>query len=364
MNSTTPSHYPASEPVDVYSTLAQLRGQIASRQFTGEGRAVLPEREMIHLVALSQAMDTIDLFEIFGHKPDENDQDAAHPALGLPLSSGEMDALIEVIVDAHEAGSHEGTFMGSVPAARKALVQFLTHRTQTQNHPTPNASHQGVDPRNGIAYDTVGRAFLETLKDPNKVWRDLPFSQFSQAMADQVARMNDHAAQAQEKDEVTGITPTTDYLAGINASLRAIANIPMVDTDAQVNGHEDAYRAVEALAKGAVDETVRVQDVWEWAGGNPGIQASREDLKQALNDLDAVCDEADARPSTPPPASQGSAAVAAVAFALQTDQGMDFLRLWNEGEFDALRREWPEAPESIYIGADPLHKPAPKRNAP
>lgn len=49
------------------------------------------------------------------------------------------------------------------------------------------------------------------------------------------------------------------------------------------------------------------------------------------------------------------ASVAAIQFALETDDGLDFLRLWNEGEFDAIRREWPEAPEAIYIGADPLH---------
>lgn len=54
------------------------------------------------------------------------------------------------------------------------------------------------------------------------------------------------------------------------------------------------------------------------------------------------------------PANQ-DAALAAIEFALQTDDGLTFLRLWNEGEFDTLRREWPEAPEAIYIGADAQH---------
>jgi hypothetical protein len=53
--------------------------------------------------------------------------------------------------------------------------------------------------------------------------------------------------------------------------------------------------------------------------------------------------------TTPP-----SAPVAAIRFALNDLDGMTFLRLWNEGEFDTIRREWPEAPSSIYIGADPL----------
>jgi hypothetical protein len=51
------------------------------------------------------------------------------------------------------------------------------------------------------------------------------------------------------------------------------------------------------------------------------------------------------------------AAVAAIEFALRDDDGcgMDFLRCWNEGDFDAIRNEWPEAPEAVFIGADPLH---------
>lgn len=35
------------------------------------------------------------------------------------------------------------------------------------------------------------------------------------------------------------------------------------------------------------------------------------------------------------------------------EEPMEFLRLWNEGDFDALRAEWPDAPPAIYY-ADPL----------
>ena len=48
---------------------------------------------------------------------------------------------------------------------------------------------------------------------------------------------------------------------------------------------------------------------------------------------------------------------AAFQFALKADEGLIFLRLWNEGEFDVLRAEWPEAPEEIYNGAELLYKP-------
>lgn len=50
-----------------------------------------------------------------------------------------------------------------------------------------------------------------------------------------------------------------------------------------------------------------------------------------------------------------NASTAAIMFALETDDGLEFLRLWSVGEFDDLRRGWPDAPEEVFIGADPLH---------
>lgn len=50
-----------------------------------------------------------------------------------------------------------------------------------------------------------------------------------------------------------------------------------------------------------------------------------------------------------------NAAVAAIHFALETDEGLAYLRCWNEGDFQACRKEWPEAPEACYIGADLTH---------
>lgn len=50
-----------------------------------------------------------------------------------------------------------------------------------------------------------------------------------------------------------------------------------------------------------------------------------------------------------------SPAAAAIEFALEAGEGFTFLRLWNEGCFDEIRAEWPEAPEAVFIGADPMH---------
>ncbi len=49
------------------------------------------------------------------------------------------------------------------------------------------------------------------------------------------------------------------------------------------------------------------------------------------------------------------ASTAAIAFAIETEDGLDFLRHWNEGSFDICRGGWPDAPEDVYIGADPMH---------
>lgn len=50
------------------------------------------------------------------------------------------------------------------------------------------------------------------------------------------------------------------------------------------------------------------------------------------------------------------AAVAAIEYALtQGLEGLTFLQVWHQGDFDVIRREWPDAPEQVFIGADPLH---------
>lgn len=54
----------------------------------------------------------------------------------------------------------------------------------------------------------------------------------------------------------------------------------------------------------------------------------------------------------PAPSVTVEAAVAAVGFAIEAPDGMGFLRAWNQGDFDVCRREWPEAPSTVYEGAE------------
>lgn len=58
------------------------------------------------------------------------------------------------------------------------------------------------------------------------------------------------------------------------------------------------------------------------------------------------------------------AAVAAIEFALKDDDGLIFLRLWNDGEFEVIRAEWENVPDEVFIGADPLFQPTAEASTP
>ena len=49
---------------------------------------------------------------------------------------------------------------------------------------------------------------------------------------------------------------------------------------------------------------------------------------------------------------QTNAAVAAIEFALRTEEGIEFLRCWIHGDFPAIREEWPDCPEAVFVGAE------------
>ena len=52
--------------------------------------------------------------------------------------------------------------------------------------------------------------------------------------------------------------------------------------------------------------------------------------------------------------SKNDPAVAAMDFALKTEDGLTFLRLWYTGCFPEIRKEWPDCPIECFIGADPM----------
>lgn len=50
--------------------------------------------------------------------------------------------------------------------------------------------------------------------------------------------------------------------------------------------------------------------------------------------------------------NKSDAAIEAIKFAIKTDDGITFLDLWLHGDFDAIRKEWPECPATVFVGAD------------
>lgn len=54
---------------------------------------------------------------------------------------------------------------------------------------------------------------------------------------------------------------------------------------------------------------------------------------------------------------------AVITFALKDKENYDFLRSWNDGDFEGCREWWPEAPDECYIGADTQFVPE-KKDAP
>lgn len=114
------------------------------------------------------------------------------------------------------------------------------------------------------------------------------------------------------------------------------------NNSADEHGHWDRRDLIDTVAimstALSVDENIRVSEKMTEA------QMNKADLTAGGAEVDEFIDV--------DPAS------AAIAFALQTEEPLEFLRLWNEGSFDDIRRSWPSAPDDVFIGADPLFQAA------
>lgn len=114
------------------------------------------------------------------------------------------------------------------------------------------------------------------------------------------------------------------------------------NNSADEHGHWDRRDLIDTVAVMAtalsIDENIRVSEKMTEA------QMNKADLTAGGAEADEFIDV--------------DPAAAAIGYALQTEEPLEFLRLWNEGNFEAIRREWPGAPDDIYIGADPMFKPS------
>jgi hypothetical protein len=103
-------------------------------------------------------------------------------------------------------------------------------------------------------------------------------------------------------------------------------------------------------------ETGQIELYWEDEQGREFVtEESITSIAQSALDLICGREAEQADEQSQSEHFEVHASIAAIQFALKSDEGMDFLRCWNEGNFDAIRKEWPEAPEDVFIGADPMH---------
>lgn len=51
-------------------------------------------------------------------------------------------------------------------------------------------------------------------------------------------------------------------------------------------------------------------------------------------------------------------AIHAIQFAITNSEGLEFLRQWMHGDWEAIRREWPEAPASVVVASAAATAPA------
>ncbi len=95
-------------------------------------------------------------------------------------------------------------------------------------------------------------------------------------------------------------------------------------------------------------------------GNSQGVLIPKAILTQlAITDeLDMTVEDGAIVLRKPAETAAPDAAVAAIKFSLETDDALLFLRYWVHGDFDVIRRNWPDAPEDIFIGADMQYKTA------
>lgn len=108
----------------------------------------------------------------------------------------------------------------------------------------------------------------------------------------------------------------------------------------------------------ALDETLeerlaRLQGMLERtreAGMDGAMLAQRveDDLNRIMISAWMTCSDLVQRHEQRSQERMPKATLAAMEYAASADEGQAFLTCWLEGDFEAIRREWPDAPASIY----------------
>lgn len=104
-------------------------------------------------------------------------------------------------------------------------------------------------------------------------------------------------------------------------------------------------------------ELVRFMDSWRRGKDTPAPDAQS---KAERNYAEFRLDDPFIENGWYKPVEQPNPAAAAIAYALELDDDDDavqFLRMWNEGSFDDIRREYDALPEELFIGAESGYEP-------
>jgi len=161
---------------------------------------------------------------------------------------------------------------------------------------------------------------------------------------DAYRKIADTAFDIQRERQLSACNFCLAQAAEAHAALASRPEPPAVDA-----GEKDAQAAINAIAALAPlrmlpGDRIRCQCCgYEW-GGDLGIEG------HAVNCAYVI---ATSVPHTPPASRQeapaASAAVSAITYALETDEGLEFLRAWIHGDWEVIRKEWPDAPSTVFV---------------
>ncbi|BAU76160.1 hypothetical protein [Metapseudomonas furukawaii] len=100
------------------------------------------------------------------------------------------------------------------------------------------------------------------------------------------------------------------------------------------------------IGTGSETKSISLLDAWEALGHDLGCNPETDEVLASVRYAATL--------------ASNDAAVAAITYVLANpcEEPLEFLRCWNEGNFDALRKEWENVPDEVFIGADPLFKPS------
>lgn len=187
-----------------------------------------------------------------------------------------------------------------------------------------------------------------------------------QALEDIRVQRPTHSAHAQFNSGVDALIRSAPSLLNSFARLsKALGNPKEVEAGENESVEAALIRmACEALESRAVVTAPQQKESGDNGGktGHPPgmLQDDHKGLSRWLSTRPNA--RAEARAAADEIAASRAAATApavhAIQFAITNSEGLEFLRHWMHGDWDVIRREWPEAPASVVVASAAATAPA------